>query len=94
MGSTFVAALADGAGDEAQAVHENSRIDDRNNFGFIADSGNDNAARRRRFGASGTRSLQTYLSWPSIQSTVALTCSSVSAGLPPRAGITPPSGPV
>ena len=30
-----------------------------------------------------------YLSCASIQSTVALTCSSLSAGLPPRAGITP-----
>ena len=35
-----------------------------------------------------------YLTCDSIQSTVAITCSSVSAGLPPLGGITPPSGPV
>src|SRR4249919_716468 len=35
-----------------------------------------------------------YLMFASIQSTVAITCASVNAGLPPLGGITPPSGPV
>ncbi len=35
-----------------------------------------------------------YFRLPSIQSTVAWICSSVSAGLPPLGGMMPPSGPV
>lgn len=45
-------------------------------------------------GMCGVWQSGAYLRLSSIQSTVALTCSSVSAGLPPLAGITPPSGPV
>src|SRR5690606_9287472 len=40
-------------------------------------------------GAAGRRQRGTYLTCSAIHSTVAFICSSVSDGLPPRAGITP-----
>lgn len=49
---------------------------------------NGDAARRRRR-ADLWRGRSAYFTCDTIHSTVALTCSSVRAGLPPRAGIMP-----
>ena len=53
---------------------------------------NENAAQRTAFGFALLK-RGAYLAWPTIQVTAALTCSSVSAGLPPFGGMKLPSGP-
>ena len=73
------------------AANDDTIGDSRSLIGGFPRAGHDNAARGRRCGSIRAR---TYLRLPSIQSTVALTWSSVSAGLPPLGGMMPPSGPL